>query len=168
MAFNDLHAFYKGIGNSEGAASLPPTALPDSKKGKKWKKAVVDAIESIGETQLSKNLQFRQYYKMIEGRLNYVDAGFQDLPEFTKDIQAIREEYGIPTFLKHYDIIGIIINTLVGTYTDFKDDYRVDSIDEYSTNEFIREKTLKIQQFAQEEFSIELQKLLLQKGVNPF
>src|SRR5699024_2082018 len=159
--FNDVYAFYTGVGNAEGNSSLPPTALPDSKKTEKWERAMVDSIENIGERQVADRMQFRDYYKMIEGRLNDVDAGFQDMPEFTKDIKAVREEHGIPTFLKHYDIIGIIINTLVGTYTDFKDIYRVDSIDEYSTNEFIREKTLKLQQYAQEEFSLELQKLLI-------
>lgn len=167
MNFNDVHAFYTGLGNSEGNSSLPPTALPDSRKGKKWERVMVDAIESIGEQQLAHNMKFRDYYKMIEGRLNYVDAGFQELPEFTKDIKAIREEHGIPTFLKHYDIIGIIVNALVGVYSDFKEVYRIDSIDEYSENEFIREKTLMLQQYAQEEFSLELQKLLIQSGINP-
>lgn len=165
--FNDVHAFYSGLGNAEGNSALPPTALPDSKKGPRWQRAMVDAIENIGEQQVARNMQFRDYYKMIEGRLNYVDAGFQDLPEFTKDIKAIREDHGIPTFLKHYDIIGIIVNALVGVYSDFKEVFRIDSIDEYSENEFIREKTLRLRQYAQEEFSLELQKLLIQSGINP-
>lgn len=168
MNFNDVYAFYNGLGSSSGSTGLPPTALPDSKKTEKWEKDMVDSLEEIGKRQIVENMKFKDFYNMVNGRLNFIDAGIDNLPSrFLKDIKTVREEFSIPTFIKHYDFIGVILNALKGVYKDYKDTFRTESKDEYSENEYIREKSLKLQQFAIEEFNTELTKLLLQSGINP-
>jgi len=164
---NSIHAFQKGIGNSMRGSTIPAQAIPDSKKTKFWKHATIDAIERIGEKQFLENQSFLAYYSMIQGRTTYIGTDFQDFPELGKGIKMLREEVGLPTFLKHYDIIGIVVNVLAGIYTDFKDIFRVDSVDEYATNEFIRQKTERLQQYAAETFQLELNKLLVMRGMDP-
>ena len=162
---NSLHTFYDGVGVHEYTNSLPLQTLPESKKTDKWKENVVDRLEQIGLTQLDHNLEFRDYYRMLEGRLVYSD--FQAPPDIVRDIKELRDEINLPTYLRHYDIIGIITNQLTGEYDKIKDKIRVDSIDEYSQNEFIREKTRRLKDFATQTFNIELQRALLEQGINP-
>ena len=125
----------------------------------------MDRLEQIGLHQLDRNLEFREYYKMMEGRLVYSD--FQAPPDIVRDIKELRDEVNLPTYLRHYDLIGIIVNQLTGEYDKVKDKIRVDSIDEYSENEFIREKTQRLKEYTTESFNLELQRALLEQGINP-
>lgn len=162
---NSVHTYYDGVGASEYTSSLPLQTLPDSKKNDKWKERTMDRLEQIGLNQLDRNIEFREYYKMMEGRLVYSD--FQAPPDIVRDIKELRDEVNLPTYLRHYDIIGIITNQLTGEYDKIKDKIRVDSIDEYSQNEFWREKTQRLKSYAQESFNLELQQSLLKQGINP-
>lgn len=131
----------------------------------------MDSLERIGQNQRLKNRSFLDYYEMIQGKFTYAGTGageFQEMQWFDSQVKSLREEQGVPTYIKHYDFIGIIVNTLLGIYIDFKDVYRVESKDEYSTNEFIREKTDKLQQYAVETFRDELTKRLMSIGIDPF
>ena len=162
---NSLHTFYDGLGVHEYTNSLPLQTLPDSKKNDAWKENVMDRLEQIGLSQLRNNLEFREYYKMLEGRLVHTD--FQAPPDIVRDIKELRDEINLPTYLRHYDIIGIVTNQLTGEYDKIKDKIRVDSIDEYSENEFIREQTRRLKDFTVETFNLELQRALLERGINP-
>src|SRR5690348_8520658 len=104
-----LHPYLNGIGNSNAATtSLPIQTIPDSEKKKEdWQKRVMDALESIGIRQLSENAHFRDYYKMINGTLVYSDFGI-DEDSILDQVRGLGDNVGIPTFLKHYDRIGII------------------------------------------------------------
>lgn len=166
------HPFQKGVGNSRlyNGSMLPTQTLPSNKKTEKWKRANMDALEIIGQRQFMENLKFRDFYKMVQGKFTYAGTGFgdfQEMPWFDEKVRALREDEGIPTYIKHYDFIGIIVNVLVGIYTDFQDVFRVDSKDEYSTNEYIREKTELLQNYASQTFQQELQKLLIMRGIDP-
>lgn len=165
MILNSLHSYYDGVGAGEQAASLPIQTLPDSKKGKNWKKTVMDRLENIALSQISKNIEFRDYYKMVEGRLVFSD--FEAPPEIVKDIAALRAEMDLPTYLRHYDLIGVIGNLLQGELDTNKDKLRIDSIDEFSQNEFIREKSQRLSEYMQQKFSMEVKRGLALKGLNP-
>ena len=163
---------FDGIGSGYGFNTLPIQALPNSKKTEKWKKACVDALERQGIQQLQENLKFRDYKAMTEGRFTYIgtgfgEGGFQELPWFDKEIRNLRQSKGIPTHIKHFDFIGIVVNALSGVYMELDDKYRVESIDEYFTNEYIRTKTEMLHKYAQEVFLEELNKMLLMRGVDP-
>lgn len=161
---------FSGLGIGDTSATLPIQAIPKSRKKKKWKIATMDALESIGLSQLHKNIRFAQYRKMSKGEFSYSAVGIEEteLPWFNKEVRKLRDKLNIPTYLKHFDFIGIIVNTLEGIYSDFEDRFIVDSRDEYSTNEFIRQKTEKLHQYARAVFMQEVNKLLLMRGVDPF
>ena len=82
MILNSLHAYYNGLGTSEYSNSLPIQTLPDSKKTRGWRIKNMDRLEQIAISQLSRNIEFRDYYKMVEGRLTYSD--FEAPPEIEK------------------------------------------------------------------------------------
>lgn len=161
--------YFNGIGNSSNAA-LPIQTLTKTQKTKDWKKACVDALEREGMKQLYSNLRFGRYRKMINGEFTYSATGFEspemDMPWFNAEVRKLRADRNIPTYIKHFDFIGIIVNALSGIYSDFDDVFAVDSKDEYFTNEYIRQKTEMMHQNAQLIFKQELDRMLLQRGID--
>lgn len=166
MDGHNLHSFYNGVGTSVSTThSLPTQTVKDSIKEKpEWKKKCMDALESIGISQLAENIKFRDLYKMLEGRLVYSD--YEPDSQVLNRVRELGDEVGIPTFVKHYDFIGIITRQLVGEWLEQKDDFKVDCIDDISQNEYIRERTKKVQEYAMETFSKELELSLMQSGID--
>ena len=163
-------AMFNGISDSSAYSTIPIQTLKKSDKNKSWKKATVDALERHGLEQIRKNLVFRDWKAMYEGRFTYLGTGisnFQELPWFDKEVRKLRDDAHIPTYIKHFDFIGIVVNALAGVYDEMDDRYRVESIDEYSTNEYIRQKTEMLHQFAQQVFIEEVNKMLRLRGYDP-
>jgi len=158
-----------GIGAGDGTSSIPIQTLPNKKKTKKWKQANLDALEYIGLKQLRQNYKFSSYRKMSEGTFTYTAVGLEDMemPWFDNEVKKLRSERGIPTYIKHFDFIGIIVNALKSLYSDFEDKFFIDSRDEYSTNEYIRQKTEMLHKYAQQVFIQEVNKMLVQRGIDP-
>jgi len=165
MIQNSLYTYMDGVGKGNYTDSLPTQTLPDSKKGLPWQKSVMDRLETIGLGQITRNLEFRDYYKMVEGRLVYSD--FEPAPEIMRDITALRSDMDLPTYIKHYDLIGVITNLLVGELDSNKDKLRVDSTDEFSENEYIRAKSQVFNEYQKEKFDMEVKRGLAMKGINP-
>lgn len=168
---NSQFTTFDGISSGTSSLStLPIQTLSDSEKNKTWKKATVDAIEARGLVQVHQNLIFREWRAMAEGRFTYLGTGisnFQELPWFDKEVRKLRSEQNIDTYIKHFDFIGIVVNSMASVYAELDDKYRIDSIDEYSTNEYIRQKTEMLHKYARETFKQEINKLLIIKGVDP-
>ena len=166
--FNSRKDFTKYVGGftSSEYESLPMQMLPRSKKNDKWKRYVMDTLENIGLKQIRENRVFADYRKMQQGRLVYSD--FDETQTDLRGIQSIRQEQKLPTFLKHYDLIGRIINLLAGEFNKQKDTINIVSTDIFSTGEFLREKDSKIRQFTEEYFNKELEIGLIEKGIDPF
>jgi len=158
-------------GSGSSARSIPIQTLPKSKKTKGWEKATMDALESEGIRQMSRNFVFADTRKMANGEFTYKAVNIDDnpmgLPWFDKAIRKLRQDVGIPTYLKHFDFIGIIINAITGIYDDLDDLYRVESFDEYSTNEYIRARTEKLHEYAKAVFKAEIDRMLISRGFNP-
>ena len=98
-------AMFNGIGNGE-YSTIPIQTLKKSEKNNTWKKATIDALERDGIKQLQKNLVFRDWRAMYEGRFTYLGTGvsnFQELPWFDKEVRQLRQDQGIPTYIKHFD-----------------------------------------------------------------
>lgn len=165
MILNSLFSHYDGVGTDIYSSSLPIQTIPDSRKNDRWKQQVMDRLESIAISQISRNVEYRDYYKMMEGRLVYSD--FEAPPEIVKDIAALREELELPTYIKHYDLIGVMANQLAGELDNHKDKLRVDSMDEFSENEYVRAKTQLINQYQQQKFDFEIKRGLAMKGIDP-
>src|SRR5690606_3544490 len=135
---NSTYQYYNGVGHSSPSAGLPLQTIPQHRKDKKWEKEVMDRLEEIGVSQISENVEFRDYYRMVEGRV--VHADYQPVPEITRDIISLRNEIDLPSYIKHFDLIGIIINQIVGEYDNHQDKIRIDSLDEFAQNEYSRAK----------------------------
>lgn len=152
-------------GGNNYVNSLPPQAIPKSKKNSKWKRATLDRFEIIGVNQINKNKVFDEYYKMVGGSVSFHD--FSELPEFLREVRDVRAEVDLPTTIKHYDILGLIVNTIVGEYLNLSTKYKVTASDEVTMNEMLREKTRRIDEYASQVWSAELELILMEQGINP-
>lgn len=169
---NAEFANFNGIGNSSNSNTIPIQALPSKFKGKDWRQATIDALEREGLKQIRQNMKFVEYRKMTQGLFTYqsdLNSAMSDfnMPWFDKEVRMLREKAAIPTYIRHYDFIGIIVNALTSIYSDLDDRYRVESSDEYSTNEYIRQKTELLHKYAQQVFTQELNQMLLMRGLDP-
>lgn len=157
---------YKGLsGQYTESDSLPPQAIPKSRKGKKWKESNMDRLEEIGMRQIRKNFIFNDFYAMVEGDLSYIDYG--ETPDLLEKVQATTEKLGLPHYIQHYDLIGRVANYLASKYNDIKEKYRVDFLDPISENEYDREINNRVFNFAVQYFQLELQAQLLKNGLYP-
>ena len=167
---NDFFPNFNGLGNGDSGYSsvIPIQTISTSQKNRKWKQATIDSLERIGINQLRKNRRFAEYRKMMEGRFTYSATGFGDfmqMPWFDKEVRELRQGVGIPTYIKHFDIIGITVRALANMFNNIDDRYRVESIDEYSINEWIRAKTEMLHSNMEMLFMQEVNKMLLMRGV---
>lgn len=123
----------------------------------------MDALERIGLKQLRENSKFVDYYRMVEGKLAFTEIS-QVIPQL-RELGGVLSDMDIPAFLKHYDIIGIIVNAMTGEFMQTTDKYTVTNNDEISSNEYQREKTRRWQEYIKESFDKELEFLLAVEGI---
>lgn len=162
-----LHPFYNGIGSSNSSTtSLPIQTVGDSEKNEKWKRLCLDSLESIGVSQLAENESLRDFYKMVNSKLVYSDFGIDD-NSVLNQVMDLGDGIGVPTFLKHYDFIGIIARKLIGEWANQRDNFKIAATDEISDNDYLRERTRQMQQFATETFKNELNTQLAKMGIHP-
>ena len=141
MAERDNFYFYGGVGNTSYSDILPSRIVSDrTKKKEHFRINLLDRLEHIGLNQFRENLKYQDYFKMQSGELVYADL-MDGEGESLRDINTVREEIDLPTWLRHYDIIGDACNTILGEWLLQKDKFRFDTVDEVSTNEYIRQKT---------------------------
>jgi len=166
--FNNLnHHFHKGVGSAGEYGNLPNQMIPQSKKTPDFERNTLDALESIALLQVQQNADFTDYYDMVEGRL--VAKDFMEDSDYSslQGIGKIMKDVELPTYIQHYDILGMIVNQLVGELPNMTDVVRVISDDDYAKNDFIREKEQRIQEYVKSSFSNNLNRLLALKGINP-
>lgn len=113
--------------------------IPLKEKDETWRKACMDSLESIGRKQFLENIGIIENYRMVNNELLYNHYVFSE--SVTDLAQLATKEFDLPPYLRHYDIIRKIINVLSGEYQKRPDNFRVAAIDEFSQNEYIREKT---------------------------
>lgn len=124
--------------------NLPPmTVTKKVKESDAWKEAVLDSFEHEAVEQFRDNLQFVDLYRMVDGKLSYQELS--EVAPHMKDIQSLLDGVGVPSFLRHYDIIGIVVNALVGYYDSFQPKFHVTDTGEVAENEFLRHKDEEIQ-----------------------
>lgn len=162
---NKIHYWYGEAFSGGGGGDIPAQAIPRSKKNKKFKAAVMDALERIGLQQVRENLRFKDLYRMVEGKLSYSELS-EVIPQLSELEEGLKQAH-IPSFLKHYDILGIIIRAMRGEYISNVDKFSVTETDEIASNEYLREKTDKLQKYIADKWNKELELRLISKGINP-
>lgn len=164
--------YFDGIGTAGTSSSkLPVQAIPNSKKNKEFKKATMQSLYSDAKRQMNRNYVFADIRKMSQGEFTYkavdIEHTYAGSPWMEEHYNKLGGKVAIPTHIKHFDFIGIIVNAITGIYSEMPDLYRVDSIDEYSTNEYIRQRTEGLHQYAQAVFKAEIDRMLISNGFNP-
>lgn len=161
----DLRFWYGSALQGSSDNYIPPQAIPLSKKNNKWKERCLDAFESIGVKQLKENLKFTDIFRMINGKMSFSELS-EVMPQY-RELEQVLSDAEMSTQIKHYDIIGIIINAMVGELMTNSDKYTINTNDSISTNEYIRTKTDKLFEYMNVELDKELTTKLLEVGLNP-
>lgn len=154
------------ISNINKSDVLPPLKVKKKvRESKDWQQAVMDSFEHIGLTQFNENLKFYDYYRMVDGKMSYQELS--DAVPHLKDMEDLLDGVGIPTFLKHYDIIGTLVNALVGKLIDMQDKYHVVDTSEVAQNEYLRQRNKEIQDHLKQVIDNEVQMHMAQEGFDP-
>lgn len=163
--FNFNHTFPYNNGYVSGMSILPPQAIPSKQKDEEWLKNCADALEREGLRQLQiKSDKYKGIYQMVDGKLSFFELS-EVLPHL-KNLDVALSDVDIPPFIKHYDLVGIIVNAFLGWYSDFNDGYYVTEIDSQATNEYLRDKSNLLVTWIQEVWNNELNKRLAQRGID--
>lgn len=154
------------VNNINKSDILPPlTVRKTVKESKQWQMAVLDSFEHIGIRQFEENTKFWDYYRMVDGKMSYQEL--KEVIPHMNNLQDLLDGVGVPSFLKHYDILGSIINQLVGKYIEFQDNFHVVDTGEIAQNEFLRFKDEIIQKALIEIIDNEVNMYLAKNGFDP-
>lgn len=143
---------------------LPPQAIPLNKKTDSWKKTTLDALENEGLRQLNDNKRFSDYYRMTEGKVSYQELS--ELVPQLREVENLLDDFEIPSNIKHYDLLGIILNYLETVMIDNEDKFHPTNIDEIASNEREREQSRLMLSYFKEQFQNELDAVLLNQGID--
>lgn len=145
--------------------AMPVQAIPLSKKDKRWKKATMDFLEYEGLKQMKDTVKFLDLYKMVNGQLSFLEV--KDMIPKLREVGQILNDVKIPAHLKHYDLIGIVINAFVGWLSEGSDKFAVIGLDSYETNEYQYTKGMLMQSYLIETWDKLVEYQLDAKGLNP-
>lgn len=118
--------------------AIPVQMLPMKEKDEEWRRACMDALESIGRKQFLENINILENYRLVNNELLYNHYVFSE--SVTDLAQLAVKEFDLPPYLRHYDITRKVINVLSGEYQKRPDNFRAAAVDEFATNEYLRTK----------------------------
>jgi hypothetical protein len=149
--------------------TMPVQTLAESKKKTPWLKAMAEFFYFEASEQRRRNSVFSDIKKMTQGDFVYrsVDIEKSLNPDMMGDYRILTNDVALPTHLKHFDFLGIISNAIRGIFSETDSKYRVESNDEYYTNDYIRAKTERLNEYAKKAFKLEVDKMLIKRGINP-
>lgn len=160
-----INPFQDSFFNSYTTDKIPPLTVRKSvKESKKWQKAVLDGFESEGLEQFRDNLVYSDFYKMVEGEVSISELS-EVLPDMS-NMQDLLDGVGIPTFIKHYDLLGIIIRTLVGEIKELVHRFHIQDTGEGFENEYLRERNRLINDYLKNRIETEVDTHLAKEGYN--
>lgn len=146
---------------------LPPqmvTMADKAKDDQKWAKDTMNSLEGIARSQYANNIKLLENYEMIKGRFfynHYVgDAGYKDM------IQTLTEEFEMPGYLRHYDFISPVINTMSGEWQKRPDLFKVRDFSEKRTSEYKRKKTEELTKYVMTQIMTGIQSKMMEMGVD--
>lgn len=145
--------------------NLPPQMVPLLKKDKEWKERTIDVLEQVGRAQYIENMKLIENYEMVKGKFVYNHYFEQE--GYTDFVAQLTKEFELPTYLRHYDIMSQVINTLSGEYQKRPDIFRIKNMSEDAGNEYERSKTDLIKKYVQTKIDAEVYQKLLSMGIDP-
>lgn len=163
---------YNGFYTSSGIDVLPPQNIPlkdklakpkDDKKS--WGQLCMDALEVIGKNQFRDNLKLIENYEMVKGR--FIASHYFYTKGYDSTINNLAAQLELPNYLRHYDIISPVINTLSGEWQKRPDLFKVRQVGDAATNEYLRTKTKLLQDYIFEKINNEINARLVEEGLDP-
>ena len=125
----------------------------------------MDALETIGLKQYDRNQMYRDYYLMADGKLSFMEMA--DVIPQLRNVQKLRSDIRIPSFLKHYDIIGGIVNAFEGWLTNLQDKYTVNEVGDMAISEYEDTMSNLLHRHIQEQWDIIVNQRLVEAGLDP-
>lgn len=165
-------SIYNGF-YSTSADILPQQMIPLKEKltdkpingdTKCWRERCMDALETIGKSQYSLNLKLIENYEMIKGRFIY--SHYFHTEGYDSMLTQLSAEFELPNYLRHYDIISPVINTLSGEWQKRPDTFKVIQTGDGASNEYLRTKAELTKKYVFNKINAELNKRLLERGVD--
>lgn len=151
--------------NNNPNVALPAQMVPLTKKNTQWVKDNMDSLERIGTIQYYSNMALIENYQMVKGK--FIFSHYLEQDEYADMVHQLSREFEIPNYLRHYDIISQVINTLSGEYQKRPDNFRVKGYDENTTNNYVREKTRLLLEYVMQDINNEVNLRLTQMGYDP-
>jgi hypothetical protein len=161
-------ALYNSL-DSFNSLILPPQMISLAEKLKdngKWGKVCMDALEQIAYSQIQANYKFIENYEMVKG--HFIPTHYFGEEGYKSLLEKLSEEFEIPNYLRHYDIISPVINTLSGEYQKRPDIFRVKAWDENSKNEFLTKKTELLSNYISSLIEKQVAEKMAEQGLDPY
>ena len=145
---------------------LPPTTVSKKvKNSEEYQHAMLDSLEHIAKKQFTENLKFNDFYRMMDNEMTY-----QELREVIPHLEGLQDLLNgveIPTFLKHYDILGSIVRDIVGRHRDMQDKFYITDIGDVAENEYQKFKFEQIVEELNTQAERKLEKHMAENGIDP-
>lgn len=135
------------------------------KRKKTWGQLNMDALEAAGRAQYRHNLNLIENYEMIKGR--FILSHYDDT-ECKSIIDQLSRDFELPNYLRHYDIISQVVNTLSGEWQKRPDMFKVVQMGEDAANEYLRKKIELTIESVVNAIDNEINQKLIAQGINPF
>ena len=159
-----------GIDGAVTKNTMPYQLVSEKKKTSTgFLQQMADYFYHQARKQAIKNTVFTDVRKMTEGEFVYraVDLEKTLHSSSAQDFAKLTSEIPLTTHLKHFDFLGIMANAIKSVFGDLDDLYRVQSNDDCATNEYIRMRTQKFQEYGQKKIEAEIKKMLVLQGFDP-
>lgn len=157
--------YQEGLYSTPLLANLPPQMLSKSEKDEDWQQRCMDALESVGRSQFHQNMRLIENYEMVKGK--FIFAHYFQQEDYVDLIGQLTKEFELPSYLRHYDIISQVINTLSGEWVGRPDMFKVRSHDEETGNEYERTQTDLLLKYVTSKIQAEVAKKMLDQGLDP-
>lgn len=131
---------------------------------KSWGQKCMDALETIGRQQFNYNLRLIENYEMVKGK--FIPTHYFETEGYSDMIAQLSSEFELPNYLRHYDIMGNVINTMSGEFQKRPDLIKIVQIGDEATNEYIRVKTEFTQKYVFDIINREIEAKLAQQGID--
>lgn len=166
MADYNIH---KGIGNTSGDALPYQMDSLSVKKTDKWKRNTLDFIYDRARRQIRQNLIFIDIKRMTEGDFvaRSVDIESTLYGDEAQQLKKLSSDVGLPTHLKNFDILGMMVHAIESVFGELDDKYRAESTDEIFTNQFIEEKTKRLHANMEQIIQLLVKQTLIENGLDP-
>lgn len=161
---------FNNLGSTTNGDTLPyQMDSLNVKKTYKWKKNTLDNIYNKAIRQIRQNLIFVDIKRMTEGDFvaRSVDIEKTLYGDEAQQLKKLTNDVGLPTHLKNFDILGMMVHAIESVFGELDDKYRAETTDEIFTNQYIEEKTKRLHQNMEQIIQLLVKTTLIENGLDP-